>query len=64
MWICITNGPDGSFVTGYSSPPVGDKNSNLELGLFDHLGSESCFIVIDGISGTSVVTVWQELEPP
>ena len=67
-------GPDGSFVTGYSSPPVGDKNSNLERNtpfLFDarHLGKQVRAVslaepvVIDGISGTSVVTVWQELEP-
>jgi two-component system sensor histidine kinase TctE len=67
-------GPDGSFVTGYSSPPVvRDANSlNFDIPIvFDatHLGrtvraarlAEN--VLIGGISGTSVVTVWQPLEP-
>lgn len=67
-------GPDGSFVTGYSSPPV--RRPNVEMAqntpfLFDaqHQGvpvrAASLIerVEIDGIAGTSVVTVWQQLEP-
>lgn len=67
-------GPDGSFVTGYSSPPVRNSALSLERNtplLFDasHLGepvraaSLAEPVTIEGISGISVVTVWQELEP-
>jgi len=67
-------GPDGSFVTGYSSPPVRNSALSLEHNtplLFDasHLGkpvraaSLAEPVTIEGISGISVVTVWQELEP-
>lgn len=67
-------GPDGSFVTGYSSPPVRDADvilaPNTPL-LFDavHQGepvraaSLSERASIDGITGTTVVTVWQQLQP-
>ena len=67
-------GPDGSFVTGYSSPPVRKVETDMRQNVpqvFDalHLGRavravrliES--VEISGISGASVVTVWQELEP-
>ena len=67
-------GPDGSFVTGYSSPPVSKIETDMRQNVpqvFDalHLGRavravrliES--VEISGISGASVVTVWQELEP-
>ena len=68
-------GPDGSFVTGYSSPPVRrPANVRLDLNtpvLFDavHQGepvravSLAERVTIDGISGVSVVTVWQQLQP-
>ena len=67
-------GPDGSFVTGYSSPPVRDADVILEPNtplLFDaiHQGepvraaSLSERANIDGITGTTVVTVWQQLQP-
>ncbi len=67
-------GPDGSFVTGYSSPPVRKAKAHLEHNiplLFNayHLGkvvraaSLAEPAIIGGISGISVVTVWQELEP-
>ncbi|XXK30180.1 sensor histidine kinase [Rhodobacteraceae bacterium nBUS_24] len=67
-------GPDGSFVTGYSSPPVRDAAESLEHNIpfqFNarHLGrnvravSLAEPVIIGGISGVSVVTVWQELEP-
>lgn len=68
-------GPDGSFVTGYSSPPVYPKH--LEQPTFDepvlfnssHLGRPiraarlAEQVLVDGISGRSVITVWQPLEP-
>ena len=68
-------GPDGSFVTGYSSPPIYPKE--LEQPTFDepvlfnssHLGRPiraarlAEQVSIDGISGLSVITVWQPLEP-
>ena len=67
-------GPDGSFVTGYSSPPVRNSNKVLEFNnpfLFDatHRGqpvraaSLAEQVEIDGISGVSVITVWQDLSP-
>ena len=67
-------GPDGSFVTGYSSPPVRDRKASLERNipfLFNarHLGRDVRAVslaepvVIGGISGVSVVTVWQDLDP-
>ena len=67
-------GPDGSFITGYSSPPVVRNTLPMafdEPMVFNatHLGrpiraarlAEN--VSIGGISGTSVVTVWQPLEP-
>lgn len=68
------NGPDGSFVTGYSSPPVRGNNTKLEPNkplLFDaiHQGqpvraaSLAERVEVDGITGLSVITVWQQLEP-
>ncbi len=65
-------GPDGSFITGYSSPPVGDITKPLPENsptLFDatHLGAPVRVVrlaerrSIEGISGTSVITVWQKL---
>lgn len=67
-------GPDGSFVTGYSSPPVRGRSVEMTQNtpfLFDawHQGvpvrAASLIerVEIDGIVGTSVVTVWQKLEP-
>lgn len=67
-------GPDGSFVTGYSSPPVGRQRAPSELNtpaLFDavHQGrpvraaSLAEQVEIDGIAGVSVVTVWQDISP-
>ena len=66
-------GPDGSFITGYSSPPVKKKKTTLNLNkpeLFNasHLGTAVRVVQlaettnVDGISGTSVVTAWQTLE--
>ncbi|OJI93743.1 two-component system sensor histidine kinase TctE [Planktotalea frisia] len=66
-------GPDGSFVTGYSSPPVRPSEIALEPNtplLFDtrYLGiparavSLAERVEIDGIRGLSVVTVWQHLQ--
>ncbi|MFK7877865.1 MAG: sensor histidine kinase N-terminal domain-containing protein [Paracoccaceae bacterium] len=68
------NGPDGSFVTGYSSPPVRGPDIALEPNtpvLFDavHQGvpvramSLAEPVEIDGIGGLSIVTVWQQLQP-
>ena len=65
-------GPDGSFTTGYSSPPVGDIKKTLPENtptLFDatHLGAPVRVVrlaektIIEGISGRSVITVWQKL---
>lgn len=67
-------GPDGSFVTGYSSPPVRQDPAQLHHHtplLFDalHRGqpvravSLAEPVIIGGISGVSVVTVWQQLDP-
>lgn len=67
------NGPDGSFVTGYSSPPVGTLKENLpdntpvvftgtHLGIAVRVVKLSEPTVVDGISGQSVVTVWQKLD--
>jgi len=67
-------GPDGSFVTGYSSPPVRGEGVSLEPNtphLFDaiHQGlpvraaSLAERVEVDGITGVSVITVWQQLEP-
>ncbi len=67
-------GPDGSFVTGYSSPPIRGANVVLEPNtplLFDaiHQGqpvraaSLAERVEIDGIRGMSVITVWQPLQP-
>lgn len=61
-------------MTGYSSPPVRDAAESLEHNIpfqFNarHLGrnvravSLAEPVIIGGISGVSVVTVWQELEP-
>ncbi len=67
-------GPDGSFVTGYSSPPVAATDvgtgQNAPI-LFDavHQGTPvravrlAERVEIDGIAGTAVVTVWQHLQP-
>lgn len=66
-------GPDGSFVTGYSSPPIRPGQQPVEndqTQLYDaaHLGQPvrvarlSEQTVIDGISGQSVITVWQKLD--
>lgn len=64
-------GPDGSFVTGYSLPPVtGVPDPTAELQQYDasHQGQPVRVArlleqtEIDGISGTAVVTVWQRLE--
>lgn len=68
------NGPDGSFVTGYSSPPVRGPGATLEPNrpvLFDavHQGVPvravrlAERVEIDGIRGLSVVTAWQQLQP-
>lgn len=65
-------GPDGSFVTGYSSPPVRGTQPSLTLDspeLFNaqHQGVPVRVVQlaetseVDGISGTSVVTAWQKL---
>ena len=65
-------GPDGSFITGYSSPPVQDTLTALNLNtpeLFNgrHQGTPVRVVQlaeptnVDGISGTSVVTAWQTL---
>jgi two-component system sensor histidine kinase TctE len=67
-------GPDGSFVTGYSSPPVRPVNVTLAPNipvLFDatHQGepvrvsSLAEPVDIDGLRGLSVITVWQQLHP-
>ncbi|MEO0356752.1 MAG: sensor histidine kinase, partial [Pseudomonadota bacterium] len=67
-------GPDGSFVTGYSSPPIGALSPKLENdvpSLFDaaHQGRPvraarlAELVTVEGFSGTSVVTVWQDLSP-
>lgn len=67
-------GPDGSFVTGYSSPPIvpkSDKNALNTPTLFTstHLGQPiraarlAEYVNIDGVAGTSVVTVWQSTQP-
>ena len=66
-------GPDGSFITGYSSPPVQKKKTALSLNkpkLFNasHLGIAVRVVQlaentnVDGIFGTAVVTAWQTLE--
>lgn len=67
-------GPDGSFVTGYSSPPVPPRDIKNTLNspvLFNatHLGRTiraarlAEQVNVDGMVGTSVVTVWQSNEP-
>ena len=66
-------GPDGSFVTGYSSPPVRPREVALDPNtplLFDtqyqgipaRAVSLAEPVEIDGIRGLSVVTVWQHLQ--
>ena len=64
-------GPDGSFVTGYSLPPVaGVPDPQAAVQQYDarHQGQPVRVArlleqtEIDGISGTVVVTVWQRLE--
>lgn len=65
-------GPDGSFVTGYSSPPVSKLKNALPLNsptLFNatHLGEPVRVVrlaepsAIERVSGKSVITVWQWL---
>lgn len=65
-------GPDGSFITGYSSPPVRETQPELTLNspeLFNaqHQGIPVRVVQlaetseVDGISGTAVVTAWQKL---
>ncbi|MEM6307590.1 MAG: sensor histidine kinase [Pseudomonadota bacterium] len=67
-------GPDGSFVTGYSSPPIrraGPALTNNTPLLFDatyqgrpvRAVSLAERVDVDGIVGRSVVTVWQSLGP-
>ena len=67
-------GPDGSFVTGYSAPPVRPTDVTLAPNipvLFDatHQGepvrvaSLAEPVDIDGLRGLSVITVWQQLQP-
>ena len=67
-------GPDGSFVTGYSSPPVPPKDVKNTVNspvLFNatHLGRSiraarlAEQVNFDGMIGISVVTVWQSTEP-
>ena len=66
-------GPDGSFVTGYSSPPVRLSVNELPQNtpvVFTaaHLGAAVRVVklaeptIVDGIAGQSVVTVWQKLD--
>jgi two-component system sensor histidine kinase TctE len=66
-------GPDGSFVTGYSSPPVGALEDDLPentpaVFTATHLGVAVRVVklaeptIVDGIAGQSVVTVWQKLD--
>ncbi len=66
-------GPDGSFVTGYSTPPVGTAEQDLPENtpvVFNaaHLGVAVRAVklaeptIVDGIVGQSVVTVWQKLD--
>jgi two-component system sensor histidine kinase TctE len=66
-------GPDGSFITGYSSPPIREENYELNLNtpeLFDakHQGVPVRVVQlaelseVDGIQGTAVVTAWQKLD--
>ncbi len=64
-------GPDGSFVTGYSLPPVSDvPDPSAPIQQYDgrHQGEPVRVsrlleqTAVDGISGTSVVTVWQRLD--
>ena len=67
-------GPDGTFVTGYSAPPVRPADVTLAPNtpvLFDasHQGqpvrvaSLAERVDIDGLRGLSVITVWQQLQP-
>lgn len=67
-------GPDGTFVTGYSAPPVRPADVTLAPNtpvLFDatHQGepvrvaSLAEPVDIDGLRGLSVITVWQQLQP-
>ncbi len=67
-------GPDGRFITGYSSPPVRAEPVTLELNspiIFNaqHQGVPvravrlAERVEVDGITGTSVITVWQQLQP-
>lgn len=67
-------GPDGTFVTGYSAPPVRPAEVTLVPNipvLFDasHQGqpvrvaSLAERVDIDGLGGLSVITVWQQLQP-
>lgn len=66
-------GPDGSFVTGYSSPPVRPRDVAFETNtplLFDtnyqgipaRAVSLAEPVEIEGIRGPAVVTVWQHLK--
>lgn len=66
-------GPDGSFVTGYSSPPVTDLSSpSSEEPIQQYDATHQGVPVrvarlyeetsVDGIDGTTVVTVWQRLD--
>ncbi|MEL7091957.1 MAG: sensor histidine kinase [Pseudomonadota bacterium] len=64
-------GPDGSFVTGYSRPPVaGVTAPDAPVQQYDarHQGQPVRVArllqetEIDGIGGTSVITVWQRLD--
>jgi len=67
-------GPDGTFVTGYSAPPVRPTDVTLAPNtpiLFNatHQGepvrvaSLAEPVDIDGLRGLSVITVWQQLQP-
>lgn len=66
-------GPDGSFVTGYSSPPVTDLPSpttDTPIQQYDAIYQGIPVRVarlfeqtsVDGIEGNTVVTVWQRLD--
>ena len=66
-------GPDGSFVTGYSSPPVTDLSSpSSEEPIQQYDATHQGVPVrvarlyeetsVEGIDGTTVVTVWQRLD--
>lgn len=64
-------GPDGAFVSGYSSPPVSELSRKQALespSLYNasHLGARVRVVRLaeqtstDGVSGQSVITVWQK----